>query len=278
MVTMTEQAYPKSNIDIWLEETPVDVVYETVLRKAGQDLGLDVEVGLFGRRTIFTVPETGDKIRYFASDMGFNSSLNSFLARDKVICSDILASAGIPCLEHKLFKVEDLESIRNAHNYPLVMKPTAGGGGTDVHFVNSEAELLTAYKAIKSPSISISPYVAFDVEYRVTVLDGKVLMTYGKTKGENNQNNLSKGAQVIRTPDHLLPELEELALEGAKAIGLRSANIDIIFIDGVAPVILEVNNTVALKRVAKAGSEFYYASINAYIEMLQQAIYDINHK
>lgn len=278
MVTVKEQVNPKNNIDVWLEETPVEEVYEKVLTKAGHSLGLDVDVRFGGLRTTFTVPETGDKIRYYASDMGFNTSLASYLAKDKVLCSELLTSKGVACIEHNIFKVEDFENIYNTHNFPLVIKPTRGGGGKDVYFVNNLTELVKAYKTIKMESVAVSPYVSFDVEYRVTVLDGKVLMTYGKTKGDNNQNNLSKGAQVITTPEHLVPQLSELALKGAEVLGLRSANIDIVLLNGVTPLILEVNNTVALKRVAKTNSEFFYASINAYTQMLKQAIYDIAHR
>lgn len=272
---MKEATHPTNAITERQNELNLEDVYESVLTDAGRELGLDVDIRYGGTLTTYTVPETQDKIRYFASDMGFNTAQASYIAKDKVLCSELLQEKGVPCIEHVIFKEEDFSSLRTNNNFPLVLKPSKGGGGKDIHFVNNEAEFLTAYKAINSKFIAISPYVDFDIEYRVTVLDGKVLMTYGKTKGENNQNNLSKGAEVIATPPHLLTQLEDLALRAVQAIGLRSSNVDIVFHNGVTPLILEVNNTVALKRVAFAGEEFYKASVDAYVEMLKTALYDV---
>lgn len=270
----TEITTAKSELDF----LTLDEVYEKVLREAGENLGLDVDIQLGGLLTTYTVPETGDKVNYFASDMGFNTALASYIAKDKVLCSKQLLEHGVACIEHLDFKVDDFASLQRTHNFPLVMKPSRGLAGKDIHFVYTEVDLIKAYKSISSNYIAISPYIPFDIEYRVTVLDGEVLMSYGKTKGENNQNNLSKGASVVHTPPHLLPELSDLALRAAKALNLRSANIDIVFLDGLTPLVLEVNNTVALKRVAKAGEEFYQASVHAYTEMLKRALYDIKHK
>lgn len=276
MVTSTS-THPTLNIAETLPLLTVDEVYASVLTEAGRNLGLNIDIKFNGKFTTYTIPETGDKINYYASDMGFNTALSSFIARDKALCSETLNEHGVPCIEHTIFMLSNAEAIRKAHHFPLVLKPNRGGNGDDIHFVYNEADLLRAYRSIKADSIAFSPYVHFGTEYRVTVLDERVLMTYGKTKGENNQNNLSKGAKVIHTPEYLIPELTDLALRATKAIGLRNANVDIIIVDDT-PIILEVNSTVALKRVAHASREFYLQSIDAYTEMLKQAIIDLGQR
>lgn len=250
-------------------------VYQSVLTEAGNSLGLETKFEHNGQRVTFTIPETGDEILYLVSNFSFNTHLAHLIASDKVFCADILAKDGVSAIQHVTLDYPLIEKIiQGGIKFPFVMKPVKGLAGKDVFFINNVQEFLTAYKTTDRGLLGICDYVPFDIEYRVTVLDGKVLMTYGKTKGDNNQNNLCKGAKVVETPSEVYDKIAPIALDATKVLGLRTANVDIIQKPDGTYTILEVNSTVALKRVAQQGELFYHQSVKAYEEMLKLAIYE----
>ena len=275
-----------ANLIMFENLSDVDIL-RTVLEQASSNLELELDFQEDGALCYFKVPETGDKVTYMGHDFGFNKALNSMFAKNKVMCSEILTRNGVANIDHSLFySKEDHDNqidVFSLVDYPCVLKPTLGGGGKDIYFCNNRNELLHAYLKLYNKydendthkMVAISPYEEFGNEYRVTVLDNKVLLSYGKTKGENNQNNLSMGAEIVYVPEELQEDIHALAIKANKALGLRLTNVDIVNTkDGLK--VLEVNNTVVLKRIAH---EPYYfpLCVQAYEEILKLALYELKN-
>lgn len=267
-----------TNLIMFENLSDVDVL-RAVLEQASNNLGLQLDFQEEGELCYFTVPETGDRVTYWNYDFGFNKSLNSMYAKDKVVCYNLLSSRGVSAIEHFLFSQHSYTDVFPLDKSPLpcVLKPNRGGGGKDVFFCNTRNELLPSYieLAKKYDSVCLSPLEVFDNEYRVTVLDNKVLLSYGKTKGENNQNNLSMGAKIVAVPEELQEDIHALAIKANKALGLRLTNVDIVNTKNGLKV-LEVNNTVVLKRVAHE-PHYFPLCVQAYEEILKLALYELKN-
>lgn len=267
-----------TNLIMFETLSDVDVLRE-VLNQASNNLGLQLDFQEDGELCHFTVPETGDTVTYWNYDFGFNKALNSMYAKDKVVCYSLLKNKGVSAIEHTLFSQKAFTNVFPLDNTPLpcVLKPNLGGGGKGIFFCSTRNELLPSYieLAKKYDSVCLSPLEYFDNEYRVTVLDNKVLLSYGKTKGENNQNNLSMGAKIVPVPEELQEDIHVLALKANKALGLRLTNVDIVNTkDGLK--VLEVNNTVVLKRVAH-DTQYFPLCVQAYEEILKLALYELKN-
>ncbi|SOC41490.1 ATP-grasp domain-containing protein [Ureibacillus acetophenoni] len=260
-------------------------LFKNVMQDTATELGLTMEFLYDGWIVRFTNPyDPSKRYELLGYDIGLNSSQSSFIAKDKAMCFHYLLEAGVPAIEHFLLKPKDykysnedakvtLAKVKSHYHFPFVVKQNNGGGGKNICFVADDSDLTFAIAEFSSENleISISPYYDFPIEYRCTYLDGEVLMSYGKTKGENLQNNLSKGARVVEVPEHLKEELHAIAIKAGKAVGLRFGNIDIVETNK-GLMVLEVNASVAQKRVARYSPELYHQSVNVYVTALRKLI------
>ena len=258
-------------------------LFKNVMQDTAKELGLEMEFLYEGWIVRFTNPiNPSERYELLGYDLGLNSSQSSFIAKDKAMCYNYLLEAGVPAIEHFLLKPNDykfstedakvtLLKVKSNYNFPLVVKQNNGGGGKNICFALDDSDLTFAILELSKDhlEIALSPYYDFPIEYRCTYLDGEVLMSYGKTKGANQQNNLSKGARVVDVPEHLKEQLHDLTIRAAKAVGLRFGNIDIVeTTKGL--LVLEVNASVAQKRVARYSAELYQQSVNVYVTALRR--------
>lgn len=257
-----------------LEQLEVNEVYELMLGQAAQRLGLSMQFNHGGAVVYFEDTKNGIKIPYINSHFNFNTMLASMLATDKAWCYDILHANKIPAVAHAFLSDElILGFMENGLDVPLVLKPIKGLGGKHVYFVHTKEDLLRAIKSLSGAgTVAVSPFETYDEEYRVTVLDGEVIMSYGKSKTAEMQNNLSCGAQVVALPSAMEQAIGNLAKDAVKAMGLRTANVDIFMANDGTYKIMEVNSSVALKRVACASPYYFEACLNAYTKMLETAL------
>lgn len=133
--------------------------------------------------------EKESKIRYI---VGYKFDLNNHavgeICDDKYALFDTLKHFDIPVADYFiLFKNYDkntvLDYFKN-NNYDVVVKSNTGTCGNDMYHIKNETELFESINKLlsKNFSISISPYYNIKCEYRTIVLNGKVLLFYGKKK------------------------------------------------------------------------------------------------
>lgn len=147
--------------------------------------------------------------------------------------------------------------------FPIIMKTLEGSEGVGVVKIDSESSLKAfvqlIYKQDEAAALLIQEYIEMDVDYRVHVLDGKVIasMTRGKAKGDF-RSNVSQGGEAIAAK---LTKLEvEQCLLAAKAADGRWIAVDFIPSkdrEKEPPFILEVNHSPGTKGIesAMAGSK-----------------------
>ena len=254
--------------------------------EAGKRLGLVADVMGDGW-TIRFLDKDGEEYDVVWFDVGLNSSLSRKKVSDKSMCYSLLSELGIPSVPHWFLMppgntkysvggvYKDLYAMFEASESGLVLKPNEGGAGKDVTLVKSLNDLdMVSLNLFRSGSaIAVSPYYHYDVEYRVVVLDGEVLMAFGKRKSDGEfKHNLNSGSVVEQVPYYLENDLFELAVEASEALGSRFCTVDIIDHDRDGLMVMEINNTVTLKRVAEFGDEWKELSISSYSAALEKVI------
>ena len=175
-------------------------------------------------------------------DIGLNSAVAHQVANDKSACAEVLASAGISAIPHRLFLGSKLSKhipgsdsldamllLLAQHPHGLVVKPNEGTSGELVFRVTTPTQLETAVARILAahPSLAISPYVEIKDEVRVVLLDDRALIVYRKTRPSvvgDGVHSLRALAQATATAEQLKALSEDFdaaALDAVPPAGER---------------------------------------------------------
>lgn len=141
----------------------------------------------------------GARAAFFAGGAGTPYALNetraAAIARDKAFCAEVLRQVGVPVLPGRMFfvtkrwaemrspgrEVEDARAFAATAEYPMFCKPISASSGLYAEVIES-AEAFDEYITRVSRehfAILVQPYVRA-AEYRVFVLNGRALFSYGK--------------------------------------------------------------------------------------------------
>lgn len=254
-------------------------IFVQAIRHYGARHGIDVDVRAGGWPIAM---RRGEMRRFaFGYDIGLNSAIAHRLANDKSATSEALSLAGVPCIPHHLFLNPKLgrnvvgpawrdamRELLHAHPQGVVVKPNEGTSGRSVFKVMTEAELDHAIGEVFSMStgLVISPYVAIEDEVRVVLLDDVPLVVYSKQRGTDWRHNLDAGAKPVLLEDgEVRTACVKLAIDAARAIGIRFASIDVVRVDGDWRV-LEINSGVMMEALGKLHPELAQATYDAALD------------
>ena len=124
-----------------------------------------------------------------------NNAAISKVCDDKAGLSDVLKSNKIPHVEHMYFEGSKSPMIGEEglwttllnlfkKNGKLVLKANSGSGGTNVYKCETIKELeIATFSLLKSHrSMTVSPYIDIENEYRIIVQNGKAMVIYAKQR------------------------------------------------------------------------------------------------
>lgn len=126
-----------------------------------------------------------------------NGAATHAIACDKAATSDVLAAAGVPRVEHRLFLHPEMARyVRHPGNWSgmsrafdawgrdVVVKDNAGTGGRGVYRARSAVELEHAVLKLfeRGHAAAMSPFVHIDDEVRFVLLDGQCEVVYSKQR------------------------------------------------------------------------------------------------
>ncbi len=204
-----------------------------------------------------------------------NTSAAAEIAQDKVATYMVLAAAGLPAVEHYL--VRALPHDPKAFHYdidglqagPVVIKPLDGAGGRGVEQYDSIEEALAMVRGSEEPAWAISPHYDLQTEYRLIMLDGKLLLSLEKTqptfRGKLKLFNLGYGAVPVDiNDDTLLQQLQHMAEAVMRATALRLAAVDIVRTAAGELKVLEVNDGIKLEHYMQCSPEYENRAVNVY--------------
>lgn len=214
------------------------------------------------------IPRRGASTKYFdlavirqLERMGVfvaNSSQSIEIAKDKLQTLQILAGNKIPIPKTILAKLPlNIDFIEKYFTYPLILKTLQGSEGKGVFLCenrNQLEDLVDFIEASKSTDTNfiIQEFVKSSKgkDIRVFVVGGRALGAILRIAKEGKiKANVSAGGEV--EPFELNPEVEWLAVESARIIGLDIAGVDIFF-NGDTYLVNEVNSSPGFKGFTKA--------------------------
>lgn len=174
-------------------------------------------------------------------------------ARDKLICLQLLAGAGIPVpktlLTNNMVMLPFLLDHLGGH--PLIVKMQNSTQGIGVIRTENRINTETTVEAFNKlrEKIIIQEFIkeANGEDIRVFIIDGEIVATMRRQAREGEfRSNLHRGAtsQMIR----IEPEEEELAIRAVQLLGLQVAGVDILR-SKRGPLILEVNASPGLEGI-----------------------------
>lgn len=180
-----------------------------------------------------------------------NSTMNSF---NKLYAAAILGKNNLSIPKTSSLKsVLDLSSHLNLWK-DVIVKPPFGNGSIDVHrfiekqlwsdattSVNPFEEILLWNLLKRYGVMCIQEFIEKrGYEYRIQVIDGKVVSAFDKVGSLNNWKSVDYLIQSSTKPHIPTAEEFELALKGVNSFNLDWATIDMVNGEN-GPVILEVN-------------------------------------
>lgn len=178
------------------------------------------------------------------------------LARDKFDSLLTLSLHGLPVPRTAL--VREPSQLDRALNQlgapPYIIKLREGTQGIGVikaDTLQAARSMTQALWSVNQPLI-LQEFVAdaHNADLRVFVVDGKAIAAMQRTASADDfRSNLHLGGSAARA--NLTPELRELAVEAARAVGLHVAGVDLLC-PSSGPVITEVNPSPGLEGIETA--------------------------
>lgn len=259
--------------------------FKEVARQMGTELTMvapeefDVIVTKEGRKSILhngstvelpdcLIPRMGAETTYFALAvirhlerlgiliLNFSQSIET--AKDKLATMQLLASNNIPIPKTILAKFPlNIAVVEKEFAYPLILKTISGSQGKGVFLCENRAQLedlADLMEISKDPKVNVilQEFVSSSKgnDIRVFVVGGRPVGAMLRTAREGKfKANFSAGGTVA--PFHLNPEVEWLAVESARLMGLEIAGVDILF-NGDNYKVCEVNSSPGFEGFEKA--------------------------
>ena len=206
----------------------------------------------------FLLPRMGAATTYFAlavvrhlERLGvntFNSSQSIETVRDKLFTHQILAQSNLPVAKTMLAKFPvDTASVTKRFDFPVVVKTVSGTQGTGVFLCENREyfeDLMHLIQATKSNvNIIIQEFIESSRgrDLRVFLVGGRAVACMRRTAAPGSfKANFHRGGTVEMA--ELTPEIEWLAAEAARLLGLDISGIDLLY-DGDHFRICEANSS-----------------------------------
>lgn len=156
--------------------------------KIGAKVFIEPTWGVVGQITF-----KGGRIRYFRyNTLDLNPVGASDVAKDKDYATFFLKKMGYPTVPGKAFYSKEwcaaIGSKRNVDaayayarslNFPVVVKPNEGSHGTGVFLVHNKLQFYKAMRFIfKNDRVALVQKIVRGKDYRIVVLDGKIISAY----------------------------------------------------------------------------------------------------
>ncbi len=209
-----------------------------------------------------------------------NDAASAEAALDKVCAFELMDSAGIPAVKHRLLEVSTKSSDMGwllPYNTlpPVVIKPNRGSGGTDVLLCRNQEELRAnlASLSAKHQTIAYSPFIQFDSEYRVVVLNRNAVLIFEKIRAETQEPrwkfNLNLGGipRIVHEADDEYCLLAELGIRAADELGILFGAVDIAVSPG-GKMIMEVNDAFSLIYFSNFSKFHFHLAGRLYLDVL----------
>lgn len=193
----------------------------------------------------FVLPRMGSHTTYFSlavlrhlEKLGVyivNSPNSIDIVKDKLYSQQILATNNLPVPNTMLVKFPmNVDLVEENLGFPVVVKTIHGSQGSGVYLSNTRNSFKDLMQLINSTDTSMNIILQEFIknssgrDLRVFVVGGRAIGCMERTSADENfKANFSLGGEAKAYK--LNPEIEWLATESAKILGLDIAGIDLLF-------------------------------------------------
>jgi gamma-F420-2:alpha-L-glutamate ligase len=193
----------------------------------------------------FLLPRQGAATPYFAlavirhlerlGVLVLNRSDAIEAVKDKLYTQQILAASNLPVPKTMLVKFPiDVELVKQQLGFPVVVKTVSGSKGSGVYLAETPenfADLMTLIESTRSnANIILQQFITSSRgrDLRVFIVGGRAIACMQRIATDGNfKANISRGGEARPYP--MSPEIEMLALEAARRVGLDIAGVDLLF-------------------------------------------------
>ncbi len=193
----------------------------------------------------FVLPRMGAGTTYYAlsilrhlEKLGVpcvNSSLGIEIVKDKLFTHQILAEKNLPVPKTMLMKLPvDVELVERQIGFPVVVKAISGSQGKGVFLAEKKQHLTDLIQLIEltNPKFNLilQEFIrpSFGRDLRVFVIGGRVVGCMERTAADTGfKANFSAGGTVRE--HEVTAEIEWLATEASRILGLDIAGVDLLF-------------------------------------------------
>lgn len=198
-----------------------------------------------------------------------NNSMATMIAQDKGLSLSVLSQKGIPIPRtYVAYGSNATLKASKSIGYPLVYKPSQGSWGRLVALIRDEEMLRTLYEhreMIQDPRVRVGIVQEYidkgDRDIRILVVGSSVVGAMYRIGGF--VTNYARGSEVVAAD--LEPEVEDLAVRSAEALGLEIAGVDIFEKRSGGFVVNEVNPVPEFKGLSAATGKDIAGFIADYI-------------
>lgn len=195
----------------------------------------------------FILPRMGSGTTYFALAVirhlerlglkSFNSSDSVEIVRDKLYSHQILAQNKLPVPKTMLVKFPiDVELVEKQLKFPVVIKTLSGSQGSGVFLSEDSKHFIDFMDFVRASqpnaNIILQEFIqkSHGQDLRVLVIGGRVVACVRRYSDNGNfKANFSRGGKMEEFK--CTREIEWLALESSKLLGLDIAGVDLLFDD-----------------------------------------------
>lgn len=210
----------------------------------------------------FVLPRMGAGTTYFAlsilrhlEKLGvpcINSSISVETVKDKLFTHQILAEKNLPVPKTMLMKFPvNIELIEQQLGFPVVIKTISGSQGKGVFLSEKKEHLQDLMQLIQTVNPSYNLILqelvqqSIGKDLRVFVVGGRIIGCMQRISSDNGfKANFSTGGTVSKY--EVTPEIEWLATEASRILGLDIAGVDLLFEDDHFKI-CEVNSSPGFK-------------------------------
>jgi gamma-F420-2:alpha-L-glutamate ligase len=154
---------------------------------------------------------------------------------DKLLTSQLLVKENLPIPKTMLVNgAVDVDLVEREIGFPCVVKATSGSKGKTVHLCETKKDFTSLMALLSSIALKkvliIQEFVdaAPGTDLRVWVIGGKTIVAMKRISGNGDfRANISQG--VTAEPFEITEEIDYLARETARALGLQIAGVDLLF-------------------------------------------------
>lgn len=230
----------------------------------------------------FVLPRMGAGTTYFAlavirhlERLGvpcFNAAANIDTVKDKLYTQQILAESNLPVPKTMLARFPvNTELIEKKIGFPAIIKTLSGSQGKGVFLSENRKSLEDLMQLIEATSpkanIILQEFISdsYGRDLRVFTIGGRAVVCMERTAPQDSfKANFSAGGSVREYP--LTPEIEWLAVETSRILGLEIAGVDLLF-DGDHFKICEVNSSPGFEGMEAATGRNIPAEIFHYLKI-----------